>query len=132
MWGGLLTLFAALFHIGVLAAGKDYFYLAGVPDKLSVLFSFGERFWIIAIIGILFFLTYLVKRWHREWPDLQPRRVWIFLIAAVLLVWGITGAPLSHLNDMSHDYSIFHVAAAFYITLTGICFALAGWSLRKV
>ena len=132
MWGGLLTFIAALFHIGLLAAGGKYIYLAGVPDGLSGLFSFGEQFWIFAIAALLFFLTYLVLRWHRAWPDLQARRVWILLIAAVLLIWGITGAPLNHLNDVSHDYSIFHVAAAFYITLTGICFALAGWSLRKV
>lgn len=132
MWGGLLTFFAALFHIGVLVAGKNYTYLAGVPDGLSGLFSFGEQVWIIVITGLLLFLTFLVSRWHREWPQLGARRIWILLIAAALLIWGITGAPLNHLNDISHDYSVFHVVAAFYITLTGSCFALAGWSLRKV
>ena len=131
MWGGLLTFCGALFHVFILVAEQDYLFLAGVPDKLSDLFSFGERFWVGVIISILLCLTVLTVRWYHAWPDIRRFRTWILLIALVLLVWGIMGAPLNHLNDISHGYSVFHVGAAFFITLTGTCFVIAAWSLRE-
>lgn len=131
MWGGLLTLFAALFHIGLLLGGDKYIYLAGIPNLLSKALPIDETIWIIVIILILLAISIFAFRTRQNWTSVGRVKYTLASIAVVLLIWGITGAPLTHLNDWSHGYSIFHVAAAFFITLTGSCFGVAAWSIKR-
>lgn len=127
MWGGLLTLFAALFHVGLIFAGPKWTYLAGIPKKFSQSIPIGETSWVV-LISLLLILVSLFA--FASVRNSDRKRVLIFLLAMVFLLWGITGAPISHLTDWSRGYSIFHVGAAFYITLIGACFGFAAWALK--
>jgi len=131
MWGGLLTFIAAIFHAAVLGSGAANYYMAGVPKALLDNVPIAEWAWIVIITFFLFLLSSYAFRLSTRWPDIRSHRKWLILLAAVFLIWGIAGAPVSHLNDWSHGYSIFHVGAVFLITLTGLCFAVAGWALKQ-
>jgi len=132
MWGGLLTLFASLFHFGLLLAGPKHFFLAGIPKVVSSNIPLGDSLLLVLVAIMLLGVSFFAFQSSRELSRAQKRRPVIAFIGVIILIWGVTGAPFSHLDDWSHGYSIFHVAAAFFITLTGSCFLFAAWSLKQV
>jgi len=131
MWGGLLTFFGALFHVGILIAGPEWTYLAGIPDTLANYLNLNPHVSLLIIIALLLGISVFAAFCRGEFGEKPIAKPILFFIAAILIIWGIAGAPLQHLRDWSHGYSVFHVMAAVYITLMGVCFGLAALALPR-
>lgn len=126
--GAVLSLLAALLHVGVIVGGPDWYRFFGAPEEYAVAAAEGSIFPALVTSGIATVLTIwaaFAASGAGHFPRLPLLRTGLVTITAIYLARGLLIVPVA--LTVPYPQGAFDYWSSAIVLIYGIAYAVGTW-----